>query len=48
MFFAGPIENNLFIWHFTIKGPLETVYEGGLYHGKVEKLFRLNYHKITP
>jgi ubiquitin-conjugating enzyme E2 J1 len=30
---AEPLEDNLFEWHFTIRGPEDTVYAGGLYHG---------------
>lgn len=32
---AAPLEDNLFEWHFTIAGPKETEFEGGLYHGKI-------------
>ena len=33
-FVAAPAdESDLFKWHFIIKGPKESVYEGGLYHG---------------
>ena len=32
-FFANPLEDNLFVWHFTIKGPKDSPYENGLYHG---------------
>jgi len=28
-------EEDLFEWHFTIKGPPDSDYEGGLYHGKI-------------
>eukprot|EP01084_Bolivina_argentea_P175949 304571_1 len=31
---AGPLEDNLFEWHFTIAGADETEFEGGKYHGK--------------
>eukprot|EP01083_Nonionella_stella_P093399 261741_1 len=31
---AAPLENNLFEWHFTIKGANKTEFEGGKYHGK--------------
>ena len=32
-FFAYPLENDLLNWHFSIKGPKNTEFEGGLYHG---------------
>ena len=28
-------QNNIFEWHFTLRGPTETPYEKGLYHGKI-------------
>eukprot|EP01084_Bolivina_argentea_P093932 168892_1 len=31
---AAPLEQNLFEWHFTIKGADDTEFEGGRYHGK--------------
>ncbi|XP_064473312.1 ubiquitin-conjugating enzyme E2 J1-like [Ornithodoros turicata] len=34
-YFAQPLEDNLFEWHFTVRGPPETEFEGGLYHGRV-------------
>eukprot|EP00871_Galdieria_phlegrea_P000082 jgi/Galph1/1074/GphlegSOOS_G5742.1 len=34
-FKAWPLEDDLFEWHFTIKGPIGTPFEGGLYHGKI-------------
>lgn len=34
-FVAGPIGDDLFVWHFTIKGPPDTAFEGGIYHGKI-------------
>eukprot|EP01006_Ploeotia_vitrea_P017951 TRINITY_DN49195_c0_g1_i1.p1 TRINITY_DN49195_c0_g1~~TRINITY_DN49195_c0_g1_i1.p1 ORF type:complete len:286 (+),score=111.72 TRINITY_DN49195_c0_g1_i1:153-1010(+) len=34
-FVAYPLDDNLFVWHFTIKGPPDTEFEGGLYHGVV-------------
>lgn len=34
-FVAGPLESDLFEWHFTVKGPADTPYEGGLYHGRL-------------
>ena|SRR3990167_357765 len=34
-FFVAPLPNNMFEWHFTIRGSKGTDYEGGLYHGKI-------------
>lgn len=33
---AQCINNNLYEWHFTIRGPEESDYEEGIYHGKIE------------
>ncbi|KAL4233274.1 Ubiquitin-conjugating enzyme E2 J1 [Mactra antiquata] len=30
-----PLEDNLFEWHFTIRGPVDTEFDGGLYHGRI-------------
>ncbi|XP_064595403.1 ubiquitin-conjugating enzyme E2 J1-like [Liolophura sinensis] len=32
---AQPLEDNLFEWHFTIRGPGDSEFEGGLYHGRI-------------
>jgi ubiquitin-conjugating enzyme E2 J1 len=33
---AEPLEDNLFEWHFTLRGPPEpSPYEGGVYHGRI-------------
>jgi ubiquitin-conjugating enzyme E2 J1 len=32
---AAPLENNLFEWHFTLRGPPETPYAHGIYHGRI-------------
>ena len=32
---AHPLEDNMFEWHFTIRGPPATEFEGGLYHGRI-------------
>lgn len=32
---AHPIEDNLFEWHFTVRGPQGTEFEGGVYHGRI-------------
>jgi ubiquitin-conjugating enzyme E2 J1 len=34
-FRAYPLDGDLFEWHFTIAGPVDTPYEGGLYHGRL-------------
>lgn len=35
LYFAQPLEDNLFEWHFTIRGPSETDFDGGVYHGRI-------------
>lgn len=32
---AQPLEDNLFEWHFTMRGPGESEFDGGLYHGRI-------------
>mmetsp|Transcript_5434 Transcript_5434/g.6944 ORF Transcript_5434/g.6944 Transcript_5434/m.6944 type:complete len:388 (-) Transcript_5434:168-1331(-) len=32
---AAPLENDMFVWHFTIRGADGTDFEGGVYHGKI-------------
>lgn len=32
---AEPLENNLFEWHFTIRGPAGTDFSNGFYHGRI-------------
>ena len=32
---AAPLEDNMFDWHFTIRGPRDTDFEGGIYHGRI-------------
>mmetsp|Transcript_21571 Transcript_21571/g.27218 ORF Transcript_21571/g.27218 Transcript_21571/m.27218 type:complete len:386 (-) Transcript_21571:160-1317(-) len=32
---AAPLENDMFVWHFTIRGAPDTDFEGGIYHGKI-------------
>ena len=34
-YYANPLENDLFEWHFTIRGPPDTPFEGGMYHGRI-------------
>ncbi|KAK8816393.1 ubiquitin-conjugating enzyme E2 [Blastocystis sp. ATCC 50177/Nand II] len=34
-FHAAPVSSNNLEWHFTIRGPTETPYEKGIYHGKI-------------
>jgi ubiquitin-conjugating enzyme E2 J1 len=34
-FSARPLEDNIFEWHFTIRGPPGTAFEGGRYHGRI-------------
>uniref|UniRef100_A0A915M9J2 UBC core domain-containing protein n=1 Tax=Meloidogyne javanica TaxID=6303 RepID=A0A915M9J2_MELJA len=35
LFHAQPLEENLFEWHFTVRGPPDTVYSEGVYHGRI-------------
>lgn len=35
LFYAQPLEDNLFEWHFTIRGPSDTDFDGGIYHGRI-------------
>ena len=35
-FVASPIKDDMICWHFTIRGPPDTEFEGGLYHGIIK------------
>jgi len=34
-YFAAPLDDNLFEWHFTVRGPEDTEFQGGIYHGRI-------------
>ncbi|XP_071954904.1 ubiquitin-conjugating enzyme E2 J1-like [Antedon mediterranea] len=34
-YYASPLDDNLFEWHFTFRGPSGSEYEGGVYHGRI-------------
>ncbi|XP_074652077.1 uncharacterized protein LOC141906682 isoform X2 [Tubulanus polymorphus] len=34
-FHAQPLEDNIFEWHFTIRGPMESDFNDGIYHGRI-------------
>jgi ubiquitin-conjugating enzyme E2 J1 len=34
-FFAYPLETNMLEWHFTMRGPPDSPYSEGFYHGKI-------------
>lgn len=34
-FIAEALEGDIFEWHFVIRGPPETEFEGGIYHGRI-------------
>ncbi|OUC46164.1 ubiquitin--protein ligase [Trichinella nativa] len=34
-FLAYPVQDNLFDWHFSIRGPDDTEFQGGIYHGRI-------------
>jgi len=38
---AKPLETNILEWHYVVRGPKGTPYEGGVYHGKLK--FPKNY-----
>nr|QBH73229.1 ubiquitin-conjugating enzyme E2 j2 [Isotomurus palustris] len=33
---AEPLHNNILEWHYLVRGPEKTPYEGGIYHGKLK------------
>jgi len=43
---AAPLEENLFEWHFTVRGQEGTSFEGGIYHGRIT--FPLDYPLKPP
>ncbi len=43
---AAPLEDDLFEWHFTVKGPRDTEFEKGIYHGRI--ILPLNYPFSPP
>ena len=45
-FVAGPVGDDLFVWHFIIKGPRDTAWEGGIFHGKL--VFPSEYPNAPP
>ncbi|PIO65589.1 hypothetical protein TELCIR_12728 [Teladorsagia circumcincta] len=42
---TAPLDN-LFEWHFTVRGPLESDFDGGIYHGRI--LFPPEYPMKPP
>ncbi|XP_061098081.1 ubiquitin-conjugating enzyme E2 J1 isoform X2 [Conger conger] len=32
---AQPLEDNLFEWHFSVRGPPDSHFDGGVYHGRI-------------
>ena len=35
VYFALPLEDNMYEWHFCLRGALDTDFEGGVYHGRI-------------
>ncbi|KAL9240250.1 hypothetical protein vseg_014492 [Gypsophila vaccaria] len=35
-FLSLPLEENIFEWQFAIRGPSDTEFEGGIYHGRIQ------------
>ncbi|CAB3411140.1 unnamed protein product [Caenorhabditis bovis] len=46
MYYAQPLEDNLFEWHFTVRGTIGTDFDGGIYHGRI--LFPPEYPMKPP
>lgn len=34
-FYAAPLESDLFEWHFSVRGPPDTPFAAGVYHGRI-------------
>lgn len=34
-YYAQPLEDNLFEWHFTVRGPADSDFQNGIYHGRI-------------
>ena len=34
-YYAAPLESDMFEWHFTIRGPADSEFAGGVYHGRI-------------
>mmetsp|Transcript_8885 Transcript_8885/g.29385 ORF Transcript_8885/g.29385 Transcript_8885/m.29385 type:complete len:138 (-) Transcript_8885:354-767(-) len=34
-FIGEPVQDNIFEWHFAIRGPEDTEFEGGIFHGRI-------------
>ncbi|XP_054164021.1 ubiquitin-conjugating enzyme E2 J1-like [Oppia nitens] len=34
-YFAQPLDDNLFEWHFTVRGPPDSEFASGVYHGRI-------------
>lgn len=34
-FHASPLESDLYEWHFTVRGPPDTAFSDGVYHGRI-------------
>ena len=32
---CAPLDDNLFEWHFTVRGPQDSDFDGGVYHGRI-------------
>jgi len=34
-FWAAPLEDDIFEWHFSIRGPVDSPFSEGIYHGRI-------------
>lgn len=46
LYSASPMEDNFFDWHFTIRGPDDSAFSTGVYHGRIE--FPMDYPFSPP
>jgi ubiquitin-protein ligase len=43
---ATPLDSNILEWHYVLRGPPQSPFEGGYYHGKIKARVRW-VHSVT-